>query len=171
MPYSSTSVQSATCEGCVFLFSPLLLNLVGSIGVTCRSKEAKLIPIGNPRWPPSWKYFCFASSPEPKGQLTRNFEGSSGMTGRSKIAKIPIWNLRRSSWKSFFASPESKGQLTWNLLGSNGETCRSNIAKIIPIGSPTWPSWKSIFRFFSWTERSTDLNLIRKYQGLLVDQI
>ena len=31
------------------------LNLVGSIGVTCRSKIAKLIPIGNPRWPPS----CF----------------------------------------------------------------------------------------------------------------
>ena len=27
--------------------------LVGSIGVTCRSKIAKIIQIGNPRWPPS----------------------------------------------------------------------------------------------------------------------
>ena len=33
----------------------LTLNLVESIGVTCRSKIAKIIPIGNPRWPPS----CF----------------------------------------------------------------------------------------------------------------
>ena len=30
----------------------------------------------------------FASSPEPKGQLTRNFVGRIGVTGRSKIAKI-----------------------------------------------------------------------------------
>ena len=27
--------------------------LVGSIRVTCRSKIAKIVPIGNPRWPPS----------------------------------------------------------------------------------------------------------------------
>ena len=33
----------------------LTLNLVGSIGVTCRSKIAKIVPIGNSRWPPS----CF----------------------------------------------------------------------------------------------------------------
>ena len=30
----------------------LTLNLVGSIGVTCRSKIAKIVPIVNPSWPP-----------------------------------------------------------------------------------------------------------------------
>ena len=31
-------------------------DLVGSIGVTCRSKSkiAKIVPIGNPRWLPWW---------------------------------------------------------------------------------------------------------------------
>ena len=33
----------------------LTRNLVGSIRVTCRSKIAIIIPIRNPRWPPSWK--------------------------------------------------------------------------------------------------------------------
>ena len=45
--------------------SQLTPNMVGSIGVTYRSKIPKIIPIGNPRWPPwqpSWKYiFCFFS--------------------------------------------------------------------------------------------------------------
>ena len=44
-------------ENLFFTFSPepkglLTLNLVGSIGVTCRSKIDKIVPIGNPRWPP-----------------------------------------------------------------------------------------------------------------------
>ena len=51
----------------------------------------------------------FASSPEPKGQLTWNLVGSIGETCRSKIVKIvPIWNPSwppwRPSWKSIFAS-------------------------------------------------------------------
>ena len=36
----------------------LTLNLVGSIGLTYRSKIAKIVPIGNPRWPP-WLPSCF----------------------------------------------------------------------------------------------------------------
>ena len=68
----------------------------------------------------------FASSPEPKGQLTPNLVGSIGVTYRSKIAKIVhLENL-------FFApSPEPKGKLTPNLLGSIRMTCRSKIAKIV----------------------------------------
>ena len=31
------------------------LTQIGSIRVTCRSTVAKIILIGNPRWPPSWK--------------------------------------------------------------------------------------------------------------------
>ena len=47
-------------ENLFFASSPeskglLTLNLVGSIGVTWRSKIAKIVPVGNPRWPPS----CF----------------------------------------------------------------------------------------------------------------
>ena len=70
----------------------------------------------------------------------------------------------------FFApSPEPKGQLTPNLLGSIGVTCRSKIAKIVPIGNQRWrpwqPSWKSIFCFFSWTERLIDSRLAGKHRG------
>ena len=53
---------------------PLTWNLVGSIGVACRSKIAKIVSIGSPGWPP-WCYLenlVFSSSPEPKSQLTRN---------------------------------------------------------------------------------------------------
>ena len=31
-------------------------NLVWSIRMIYRSKIAKIVPIGNPRWPPSWKW-------------------------------------------------------------------------------------------------------------------
>ena len=78
--------------------------------MTCRSKIAKIVLIGNPRWPP-WPPSCeslfFASSPEPKGHLTPNLLGSIGVTCRSKIAKIvpirnPRWPPWQPSWKSFF---------------------------------------------------------------------
>ena len=45
-------------ENLFFAASPepkgqLTPNLLGSIGMTCRSKIAKIVPIGNPRWQPS----------------------------------------------------------------------------------------------------------------------
>ena len=105
-------------------------------------------------------------------QLTRYLVGSSGVTYRSKIAKIvPIGNPRWRHLENLFfvSSPEPKGQLTPNLLGSIRVTCRSKIDKIVPIGNPRWPlwwpSWKSIFRFFSWTERPIDSSLARKHRG------
>ena len=54
--------------------SQLTPNMVGNIGVTYRSEIAKIVPIGNPRWPPDshLENPFFASSPEPKGQLTPN---------------------------------------------------------------------------------------------------
>ena len=64
----------------------------------------------------------FASSPELKGQLTRNLVGSIGVTCRSKITKIVlIGNPRWQSWCDLenlflFFSPELKGQLTRNLV-------------------------------------------------------
>ena len=65
----------------LLLKGQLTWNLAGSIGMTYRSKIAKI-------------YF-FASSPKPKSQLTPNLVGSIGVTYRSKIAKIiPIGNLR-----------------------------------------------------------------------------
>ena len=91
---------------------------------------------------------------------------------------MPIGNPRWPPWGHledlFFASPELKGRLTPNLLGSIGVTCRSKIAKIVPIVNPRWPpwqpSWKSIFRFFSWTERQIDYKLARKHLGDLFKQ-
>ena len=52
----------------------------------------------------------FASSPELKGQLTRNLVGSIGVTRRSKIAKImPIVN---PSWLPFRVCSNVHAQLT-----------------------------------------------------------
>ena len=77
--------------------SLLTPNLVGSIGVTYRSKIAKLCRLeihgshlGN---------LFFASSPEPKGKLTRNLVGSIGVTCRSKIAKI-VWIVNQDGCHS-----------------------------------------------------------------------
>ena len=60
------------------------------------------------------------------------------------------------------------------MVGSIGVTYRSKIAKIVPIGNPRWPpwqpSWKSIFCFFSWTERPIDSKLARKHRGDLFKQ-
>ena len=135
--------------------------------VTCRSKIAKIILIGNPRCRHLENLF-FASSPEPKGQLTPALLGTIRVTCRSKIAKImPIEiqdgrhlenlffvsypelkgqltpNLLGSIENLFFASsPEPKGQLSPNLLGSIRMTCRSKIAKIVPIGNPRWRPWR-----------------------------
>ena len=56
-------------------------NLVGSIGVTGRSKVGQIVSIGNPRWHSGHlENLFFASSPEPKGQLTRTGVGSFGVT-------------------------------------------------------------------------------------------
>ena len=60
------------------------------------------------------------------------------------------------------------------MVGSIGVTYRSKIAKIVPIGNPRWPpwqpSWKSIFCYFSWTERPVDSKLARKHRGDLGKQ-
>ena len=55
---------------------------LGSFGMTCRLKKAKIVPIGNPRWPHGihLENPVFASPPEQKGQLTRNLVGSIGVT-------------------------------------------------------------------------------------------
>ena len=127
--------------------------------------ECVPIPHGELLWSP----------PTPLGKLTRNLVGSIRATCTSKVAKIVlIGNPRLPPWphleKIFFtSSPEPKGQLTWNLEGSIRATCRTRIAKIVMIGNSRWPPvppfWKSIFRFFSWTERPTDLILGRKHRG------
>ena len=73
---------------------------IGSIGVTCRSKIAKIVPIGHGRHGSHLENLFFASSPEPKGQLTPNLLGSIGVTCRFKIAKIvPIGNPRWPPWR------------------------------------------------------------------------
>ena len=95
------------------------------------------------------------------------------MTCRSKIAKSFLSEIQDSHCgchleNLFFASsPEPKGHLTWNMVGNMGVTCRSNwIAKIVLMENPRWllwwPSWKFIFRFFSWIERPINLKLTRK---------
>ena len=112
----------------------------------------------------------FASSPQPKGQLTPNLLGSIKVTCRSKIAKIvPIGIQDGRHLENQFFAPKPKSQLTPNLVGGIGVTYRSKIAKIVPIGNPRWPpyqpSWKAIFRFFSWTKRPVDSKLGRKHRG------
>ena len=61
--------------------------------------------------------------------------------------------------------PLWEGQLALHLVGSIGAIVNKKMAKIVPIRSPRWPpSWKSILRFFSWTERPTTSKLHWKYQ-------
>ena len=66
----------------------------------------------------------------------------------------------------FASSPNPKGYLTRNLVGV---TCRFKIANFFPIANPRWQPWrpacKSIFRFFSWSERPIDMKLGRNHQG------
>ena len=87
-------------------------NFVGDIGVTCRSKIAKIVQsdIQDGRHGCHLENLFFASSPELKGQLTRNLVGSIGVTCRSKIAKIvPIVN---PSWLPFRVCSNDQAQLT-----------------------------------------------------------
>ena len=68
----------------------LTWNLVGSIGVTCTLKIAKIVPMGNPRWPlwpSSWKsiFSLFSWNKMPVVlKLDRNLIGSIRVTRKSK---------------------------------------------------------------------------------------
>ena len=70
-------------ENIFFASSPepkgqLTPNLLGSIRVTCRSKIAKVVPIGNPSWlQPSWKsIFRFSWTERPiDSKLARKHQG------------------------------------------------------------------------------------------------
>ena len=104
--------------------------------MTCRSKITKivLLDIQDGHHADHLENLFFASSPEAKGKLTRNFAGSIGVTGRLKVGKfVPIGNPR---WHGghlvknlFFASSKLKGQLTRTGVGSFGVTCKSKIDK------------------------------------------
>ena len=99
---------------------------------------------------------------EPKGQQTRNLVGSIVVTCRSKQAKIvSIGNPWRPSWKSIFFLLLLNRKGNW--LEPGQEALEWLVARIVPIGNPRfppiWPSWKSIFHFFSWIVRPTDSNL------------
>ena len=80
--------------------------------MTRRSKIAKIVQsdIQDDRHGSHLENLFFASSPELKGQLTRNLVGSIGVTCRSKIAKIvPIVN---PSWLPFRLCSNDHAQLT-----------------------------------------------------------
>ena len=150
--------QCPSCGVNILLIKPtpptplghLTRNLVGSIGMTCRSKTDKIVLIRNPRWPPChlenlFRFFSWTIWPIDfkLGRKHRGDDGKSKMSTMSAILKL------------FFASsPVPKGQLTWNLVVSIGMTCRLKMTKIIlirnPRWPPCWPSWKSIFCFYSW---------------------
>ena len=121
----------------------LTRNLTGSIWVTYRSKIAKIVAIGNPRWPlwpPSSKsMFRFYSWT--KRTFSSNLVGSIGATCRLKIANIvPIGNQRWPSYPSsgksilrfFWTKRPKDSKLGWKFLGN----LVIKIAKIGPIGNP-----------------------------------
>ena len=75
-----------------FAFSPkpkcqLIQNLVGSIGVTYRSKIAEIVDGCHDHY---LENLFFASSPDLKGQLTPNLVRSIRVTCRSKSAEIVL---------------------------------------------------------------------------------
>ena len=151
----------------IFSFSwtkkPIDLKL-DHVWVTCRSKIAKIVQIGNPRWPPYWPSWKSTFH-----LFSWNLEGILRVTSRSRIdKKVPIGTPRWPPWWQFenvfyASSPEQKGQLTQNLIGSIGMTFKSKKGKVVQTRNPRWPpSWESDF---SWTERPTDSNLGRKHRG------
>ena len=75
----------------------------------------------------------------------------------------------------FFLLLDWKSQLTRNLEEASGWLIGQKVAKIFLIGNPRClprrPSWKSIFRFFSWIERLTDFKLGRKHRVLCRSKI
>ena len=82
------------------------------------------------------------------------------------VSQCPSCVVRRAAstiaLKAYFSY--TPRPMTRYLVRSIGVTCRLKIAKIVSIGNPRWPpSWKSIFRFFSWTERPIDSKLGRKH--------
>ena len=107
-----------------------------------KSKIAQIVTIGYRKYRHLENLFC-ASSPGPKGQLTRSL----------------VENIGQPSWKF-----ELKAQLTRNLIGNIGATCRSKLTKIVPIGNPIWSpcplSWKSVLLFSSWTKRPVNSKLV-----------
>ena len=76
----------------------LTRKLVRSFGMTCRSKVAQIVLIGNPKWRPSWKSILnFFSWTE--RAIDSKFIGSIEVTCRSTVAKIVlIGDLR---WSPF----------------------------------------------------------------------
>ena len=117
----------------------------------------------------------YTSSPEPNGQLTPNLVGSIRWLVDQKWLQS-YWSEIQDGchWGHledliFASSPKPKSQIDLKLGRKHlGDLylCRSKMAKIVLIGNPRWlPTWKSIFHFFSWTERLTDFKLGRKHQG------
>ena len=104
----------------------LTWNLVGSTGMTCRSKIAKLfgskIQDGHRG---HLENLFFTSSPEPKGHLTWTWLEASGWLIDQKQLKSFQSEIQdgchgQLPWIFFTSAPEPKGQLTWNLVGSIG---------------------------------------------------
>ena len=104
----------------------------------------------------------------PRGRANRQIQTSTNRTNVRKALRLAL-----SSKSEVIAMPEGLKNTRWDikqtatkLVGSIEVTYRSKIAKLVPIENPRWqpwrPSWKSIFRFFTWTERPVDLELGRK---------
>ena len=113
------------------------------------------------------------------GKLLRISDDFSSEATEPNLLKFLAHLSRKCSWWAIVVSqcpswviccpsipPTLMGQFTRYLVGSIGVTCTSKIAKIVPIENPRWPpSWKSIFCFFSWTQRPVDSKYARKHQG------
>ena len=120
----------------------LTLNFVESIRVTCRSKVAKIIPIGSQDGSHGGhleNLFC-TCCPGPKGQLIWNLIWSIGATCRSKIAKIilirnPRWLPWLPSWRSIALLLLTRKASWLEMIGSIEATCWSKIATIMLIGN------------------------------------
>ena len=109
------------------------------LGWPVDQKIAKIVPVENPRWQPSWKSilnFSWTKRPIDLGSIGLAWN----MVGSIRL-KIQTGNPRWLSWV----------------------TGRSKSAKIILIGNPRWLpwplSWKSILNFFSWNWKANWLEL------------
>ena len=107
----------------------IILEVFRQLTLLYRLKVAKILPFGNPSWPPSWKSILHLSF-WPKRpidlKLGRKYQGNRRLVYQKKLKLL--WSEIQDGHHGchfespFCASLEPKGKLTQNLAGSIGAT-------------------------------------------------
>ena len=131
--------------------------------MTCRTKVAKIVRFGNPRWPPSWNSVLNFLS-WTKRLIVLKLVGSIGVTvGKKKSLNHFDQKFKMTGILQIYFELLLNQTSNWlNMVWSIWMICKANVAKIIPMRNPRWlpTSWNSISNFITWTEMPTDSKFV-----------